>query len=54
MKVLFMSGYTDRAIINHGILDSGIAYVQKPLAPELLARRVREVLDTPARPPAAR
>jgi CheY-like chemotaxis protein len=49
MKVLYMSGYTDRAVINHGILDSGIAYVQKPLVPELLARRVREVLDAPVR-----
>jgi two-component system cell cycle sensor histidine kinase/response regulator CckA len=56
MKVLYMSGYTDRAVINHGILDSGIAYVQKPLVPELLARRVREVIDTPVRhaPPLAK
>jgi CheY-like chemotaxis protein len=46
MKVLYMSGYTDNAIVHHGILDSGIAYVQKPLVPDALARRVREVLDT--------
>jgi two-component system, cell cycle sensor histidine kinase and response regulator CckA len=45
MKVLYMSGYTDNAIVHHGILDSGIAYVQKPLVPDMLARRVREVLD---------
>jgi two-component system cell cycle sensor histidine kinase/response regulator CckA len=47
MKVLYMSGYTDNVIVHHGILDSGIAYLQKPLAPDMLARRVREVLDAP-------
>jgi len=47
LKVLFMSGYTENAIVHHGILESGIAYLQKPLVPESLARRVREVLDTP-------
>jgi signal transduction histidine kinase len=45
LKVLFMSGYTENAIVHHGILDGGIEYVQKPLVPEALARRVREVLD---------
>jgi hypothetical protein len=39
-----MSGYTENAV-HHGILDGGIEYVQKPLVPETLARRVREVLD---------
>ena len=47
MKVLYMSGYTDNAVLHHGILDSGIAYLQKPLVPNVLARRVREILDSP-------
>jgi len=45
MKVLFMSGYTDDAIVRHGVLQEGIAYLQKPFTPETLARKVRAVLD---------
>jgi two-component system, cell cycle sensor histidine kinase and response regulator CckA len=47
LKVLYMSGYTDNAIVHHGILEPDLAYVQKPLVPEMFARRVREVLDSP-------
>jgi len=44
-KVLFTSGYTDDAVVRHGVLESGIAYLQKPFTVDGLARKVREVLD---------
>jgi CheY-like chemotaxis protein len=47
MKVLCMSGYTDDAVVRHGVLGSDVPYLQKPLTPKLVGRRVREVLDTP-------
>jgi PAS domain S-box-containing protein len=46
-KVLFMSGYTDDAVVRHGVLTSQIALLQKPLSPTTLADKVREVLDKP-------
>ncbi len=44
MKVLFMSGYTDDAILQHGVLNSGVCYLQKPLTSGSLTQKVREVL----------
>jgi two-component system, cell cycle sensor histidine kinase and response regulator CckA len=44
-KVLFMSGYTDSAIVHQGMLDPGIAFLPKPFTPSALAGKVRQVLD---------
>ena len=45
MKVLYTSGYTDSAIVRRGELSAGTAFLQKPYAPEALARKVRDLLD---------
>jgi two-component system cell cycle sensor histidine kinase/response regulator CckA len=44
LKVLFMSGYTDAAIVQHGVLEPGTQFLQKPFTPDRLGRKVREAL----------
>jgi two-component SAPR family response regulator len=45
MKVIYVSAYTDNAIVHHGVLKPGMNYIQKPFTLEELARKVRAVLD---------
>ena len=49
MKILFMSGYSQEAMVHRGVLPPGRAFLPKPFAPDALSRRVREVLDAASR-----
>ena len=45
IKTLYLSGYTDDAILHHGVLEEGVAFLQKPFSLGALARKVREVIE---------
>jgi len=45
LRVLYMSGYTSNAIVHHGVLEPGIAFLQKPFSPAVLLAKMQEVLS---------
>ncbi|RPH38425.1 MAG: response regulator, partial [Desulfobulbaceae bacterium] len=45
LKVLYMSGYTDDAIVHYGMLEPGIEFIHKPFSPNVLAGKIRSLLD---------
>ena len=50
LKILFISGYTDDTVVRDGVLDGGVAFLQKPFNLKALAEKIREVLKAEAHP----
>jgi DNA-binding response OmpR family regulator len=46
LKILFMSGYSTEAVEAHGVLARGTTFLEKPFSPDVLLRKIRDVLDT--------
>jgi hypothetical protein len=47
LKTVFMSGYSDDAVVRHGVTEAGVLFLQKPFSLSLLARKVRTALESP-------
>jgi two-component system, cell cycle sensor histidine kinase and response regulator CckA len=46
VKVLYMSGYTDHPMVRRGVVNAGVAFLQKPFTPTVLVSRIREILES--------